>query len=123
MAFFSRRQSRKARSAFNTGHALDDKLLGILDERSDLSSPRHWLHFLYFPDEDCARTWAASIEATGWTIQYVAPAATDDGQWIVVPERHDFVVSAEAVRSARVYFESVTAQVKNAEYDGWEASL
>jgi hypothetical protein len=123
MGLFSRRRAGKKKTAFDTGNPADDQLLGIIAERSDLTKPRHWVHYLYFPDERNARLWADSIESAGWNIQEAGPAATDNGQWIVIPERHDFVVSPDAVKEARGYFESIVAQVARAEYDGWEASL
>ncbi len=107
----------------STGHPGDDQLLATIAARSDLTSPRHWVHYLYFPDEASARKAAESIAASGWKLQYVERAATDDGQWIVVPERHDVVVSPALVEETRVYFEAVAARVPGAEYDGWEASL
>ncbi|UTT61936.1 ribonuclease E inhibitor RraB [Microcella humidisoli] len=119
----TRRQKPPSRSAFSTGHAGDDQLLEILSERSDLASPRHWVHFLYFPDESSARTAAASVEEAGWALQAVQPAATDNGDWIVIAERHDAVVSPDAVMEARISFESIVAAHPGADYDGWEASL
>lgn len=123
MPLFSRRSRAASNSTFNTGHAGDDELLGIIAQRSDLNAPRHWVHYLYFPDEASARSWSGSIEAAGWTLRTVAPAAVDDGSWVVMPERHDVVLSPDAVRDARTYFDAIAAQVESAEYDGWEASL
>jgi hypothetical protein len=122
MGFFSRHRAAAPPPAFSTGHPGDDQVLGLLAAHRDLSSPRHWVHYLYFPDEASATSWAASIEASGWTLQAVEPAATGDGQWVVIPERHEAIVSPDAVKNARAYFEAVAAQVKNAEYDGWVAS-
>lgn len=123
MPLFSRRPRPSQNRTFHTGHAGDDELLGIIAEQSDLSAPRHWVHYLYFPDERSARSWSQSIESAGWSLRTVARAAVDDGSWVVIPERHDVVLSPDAVRDARVYFDSIAAQVDGADYDGWEASL
>ncbi|MBC3761012.1 ribonuclease E inhibitor RraB [Quadrisphaera oryzae] len=92
-----------------------------MSQRSDLTSPRHWVHYLYFPEEADARRAGAAITAAGWEIQALEPAV-EGTSWVVVPEQHDAVVSESAVVAARQFFEDVAARVPGAEYDGWEAS-
>ncbi|MBR7743123.1 ribonuclease E inhibitor RraB [Phycicoccus sp. BSK3Z-2] len=107
---------------FDTGHAGDDQLLAQLAQMSDLSAPRHWVHYLYVADEPSARGAADAVQATGWDLQNVAESATGGPEWVVVAERHDAVTTPQAVREARAFFESVAQQWPGGEYDGWEAS-
>ena len=81
------------------------------------------VHYLYFADELTALDAAAEVSGAGWALQRVDRAATNDGSWVVIPERHDVIVDPESVREARVFFEGVVATRPQADYDGWEASL
>jgi Regulator of ribonuclease activity B len=108
-------------SVGSTGHGLDDRLLVEIAKSSDLSSPRHWIHYVYFPTEQAARTAAGVIEAAGWVLQSVG-AADGRPEWVVVAEQHDVVTTPEAVREARAFFEGVAATNGPGQYDGWEAS-
>lgn len=118
MGLFRRRKP----PGFDTGHAGDDQLLTQLAQITDLSAPRHWLHYLYFADEAAARGAADVISGAGWELQTVAESADGGPQWVVVAERHGAVTSPEAVREARVFFEAVAHQWPGGDYDGWEAS-
>ncbi len=104
-----------------TGDAGDDALLAMLASRSDLGSPRHWVHYLYVADEAQARSAAEVIAAAGWGLQSVDVAATGGPDWVVIAETHA-VTTPEAVRDARQFFEGVAATHEGGEYDGWEAS-
>ncbi|MCW5954569.1 MAG: ribonuclease E inhibitor RraB [Propionibacteriaceae bacterium] len=118
MGFF-----RRAKTVhFNTGHAGDDQLLTQLATMSDLTAPRHWVHYLYFPDEVVAHGAAEVVKAAGWELQEVAESAAGGPEWVVIAERHDAVTSPESVRDARVFFEAVAKQWPGGDYDGWEAS-
>ncbi|MBK8459428.1 MAG: ribonuclease E inhibitor RraB [Micropruina sp.] len=88
---------------------------------SDLATPRHWVHYLYFADEGAAREAAGVVNAAGWQLQEVAESAAGGPERVVIAERHGAVTSPEAVREARVFFESVAQQWSGGEYDGWEA--
>ncbi|UOY01148.1 ribonuclease E inhibitor RraB [Blastococcus sp. PRF04-17] len=118
MRFLRRRHARFP----TTGHAGDDMLLEQLATQSDLSAGRHWVHYLYVGDEAAARVAAGEIEAAGWVIDRVDEAAEGPG-WVVIAEKHDVVVSPEAVVAARELFEGVAARVPGGDYDGWEASV
>ena len=107
---------------FDTGHQGDDQLLRQLSHLSDLSAPRHWVHYLYFADEASARGAAEVVLAAGWELQNVAESASGGPEWIVIAERHRVVTSPVAVRDARGFFESVAKQWPGGDYDGWEAS-
>ena len=114
---------RRNRSVgFDTGHAGDDQLLRQLSHMSDLSAPRHWVHYLYIADEAAARGAALAISAAGWELQQVAESAAGGPEWVVVAERHGAITSPETVREARVFFEGVAAHWPGGDYDGWEAS-
>jgi len=95
----------------------------MISTKSDIDAPRHWVHYLFFPNEPTARQWAQSIAATGWNIQSVHPSSADDGTWVVVPELHAAVLNSEVIRDAREYFEAIASRIEGADYDGWEASL
>ncbi|QMW67230.1 ribonuclease E inhibitor RraB [Mumia sp. ZJ1417] len=116
MALFRRRPTLPS-----TGNDFDDALLAELSKRSDLAHPRHWLHYVYAADESGARTVADASRDAGWHVQDVDTAADGNG-WVIVAERDEAVVSPDAVREARAFFESLAASVTDGEYDGWEAS-
>jgi hypothetical protein len=42
---------------------------------------------------------------------------------VVIAEREGAVTTPDAVREARLFFESIAQQFPGSEYDGWEASL
>jgi hypothetical protein len=107
-----------------SGNDADDMTLqAIVSQGGDLTRPRHWVHYLYFPDEEGARVAASRVADAGWSLQLVEQAAVGDGSWIVIPERHDVVVNGAAVRETRAFFEGIVAGVPGADYDGWEASV
>lgn len=118
MGLFGRRKAAQ----FDTGHAGDDQLLAQLAQMGDLAAPRHWVHYLYFADEAAARGAAVAVEAAGWGLQDVAESAAGGPEWVVIAERHGAVTTPEAVRSARMFFETVAQQWAGGDYDGWEAS-
>jgi regulator of ribonuclease activity B len=120
VAIFKKRERRG--QAYATGHPLDDAQLAEIAARSDLTSPRHWIHYLYCRDEVAARIAAAEVTAGGWEIQGVHAAAQGPG-WLVIAELHGAVTSPAAVRDARSFFESLAARVDGGDYDGWEASV
>ena len=109
-------------SAASTGHSGDDTLLAQIAAHSDLLTPRHWVHYLYFKDELQARSAAQVIAAAGWQIQRVDVAADEGSQWVVIAEQQA-ATSPDAVREARIFFEGVAATHDRGDYDGWEASL
>ncbi|GAA4046555.1 hypothetical protein GCM10022282_03810 [Agromyces indicus] len=108
----------------SSGRAGDDMVMHQLDKHgADLTEPRHWVHYLYFADEAAAREAATAISAAGWELQLMDRAASEDGSWVVVPERHDVIVDTDSVREARMFFEGIVAVHPQAEYGGWEASI
>ncbi len=113
---------RKKTAGFGTGHSGDDQLLAQLSQMSDLSTPRHWVHYLYFANEAAARGAAPTIAAADWDLQQVAESAAGGPEWVVIAERHRAITSPKAVREARLLFERVAAQWPGGDYDGWEAS-
>jgi hypothetical protein len=121
MGLFSWRVKQATPHIAVTGHAGDDALLVKIASISDLEASRHWLHYVYVPDEPRARSVAEVVSAAGWDIQRVA--ASDPGpEWVVVAERHGAVTSPYAVHDARLFFEGVAA-THDGRYDGWEASI
>jgi hypothetical protein len=122
MGLFTRRPKEPVPVFAPTGHAGDDALLVQIATRSDLDTPRPWLHYVYLPDEVRARSVAEVAAAAGWDIQQVDVSAGGGPEWVVVVERHGAVTSPQAVHEARLFFEGVAA-THDGEYDGWEASL
>jgi hypothetical protein len=109
-------------SSGHAGHAGDHQLLGILARHhGPLEKRRHWVHYLYTSDEAAARMAAEAIVAAGWGLQRVDEAAQGPG-WVVIAEKHDAQLNADAVSEARRFFEGVAAGVSGGDYDGWEAS-
>jgi hypothetical protein len=106
----------------SAGHAGDDALLSQLASQSDLESPRHWVHYLYFANEPAARSAAEVVAAAGWGIQRLDGAASGGPEWVVIAKAHA-VTSPTAIREARLFFEGVAATHEGGDYDGWEASL
>jgi hypothetical protein len=122
MGLFTRRPKQVVPGIAPTGHAGDDALLVQISSVSDLDTARHWVHYLYVPDEPRARSVAEVVSAAGWDVQQVDESAAGGPEWVVVVERHGAVTSPFAVRDARLFFEGVAA-THDGEYDGWEASL
>ncbi len=105
-----------------TGDPEDDELFALIAKKSDITAPRHWVHYLYFADESGARAACAAAVDHGWLLQRVGAAAAGE-EWIVIAERRDAVVTPEAIRDARAFFGGLAASIRGGEYDGWEASL
>jgi hypothetical protein len=118
-----RKKSESAPVIPSTGDADDDQLLWRIAQQSDLAVGRHWVHYVYFANEGAARAAAAQIIASGWDVQRVDQSADGGPEWVVIAEQHGVVTSPEAVRNARMFFESVAAAHSGGDYDGWEASL
>ncbi len=117
MGLFSRRSPIPS-----TGDPEDDELYTLIARKSDITAPRHWVHYLYFADESGARTACAAAVDHGWALQRVGAAAVGE-EWIVIAERRDAVVTPDAIRDARAFFGSLAESIRGGEYDGWEASV
>ena len=122
MGLFTRRPKQPPLDFASTGDAGDDALLAHIASVSDLDAERHWVHYVYLPDEARARSVAVVVIAAGWELQRVDVSAGGGPEWVVIAERHGAVTSPRAVREARLFFEGVAA-THDGEYDGWEASL
>jgi len=123
VGFFRKSADRRSQQSLpSTGHAGDDTLLAQIAAQSDISAPRHWVHYLYVKDEPHARSAAQVVGAAGWQIQRVDVAAGGATGWVVIAETHA-VTTPAAVRDARIFFEGVAATHGRGDYDGWEASL
>lgn len=108
----------------SSGHAGDDAVLHeMVKFGAELTEPRHWVHYLYFPDEDSARSAAESIRSEGWGLQRVDQAADNQDSWVVIAEAHGVIVNPDSAREARGFFERVVAGDPRADYDGWEANI
>ena len=117
MGLFKRRQK-----AVTTGNPLDDDMLREIGARSDLTLPRHWVHYIYCASESGAQTMATAASGDGWDLQRVGEAASGGG-WVVIAEQRGVVLTPERVTSARMFFEQLAKSVPGGDYDGWEASV
>jgi hypothetical protein len=123
MALFRRKkQAPVAPALASTGHSGDDQLLQLIAADGDINAPRHWIHYLYFPNEQTAREAAEVVESAGWALQQVAESAAGGPEWVVIAERHGAVTIPSEVQAARLFFEGVAHTNGPGEYDGWEAS-
>lgn len=102
-----------------TGHSADDELLARLRARTDLSEPRHWMHYLYVADEPSARAAAAEVLSDGWDLDRVERLQDGHG-WMVVAEQHEAVLSPERVAAARRFFEGLADRSFGGDYGGWK---
>jgi hypothetical protein len=105
-----------------TGNPIDDDLLGQLAARTDLSLPRHWMHFLYVADESTARAAADEVISDGWDLDRVDVAADGRG-WVVIAEQHDAVLTPDRVAAARRFFEGLADRSAGGDYDGGAARV
>ena len=103
-----------------TGNPVDDDMLARLQARTDLTQPRHWMHYLYVGDEPTARAAAAEVLADGWDLDRVEPVPEGRG-WVVVAEQHDAVLSPERVAAARRFFEGLADRSFGGDYGGWKS--
>ncbi|MBT1545410.1 ribonuclease E inhibitor RraB [Curtobacterium aurantiacum] len=85
----------------------------------DLSEPRDWVHFVYFPDEVSARAASARIAATGWNVA-VKPSGAE---WYVAADQQNVLVDDTRLGEAVRFFEGITAETSGAQWDGYEASI
>ena len=69
----------RRRALPSSGHPLDDRLLAELARSGDLAEPRHWVHYLYLPDEVHARAAAAEVQTAGWQLQRARHGGDHDG--------------------------------------------
>jgi hypothetical protein len=86
---------------------------------SDLTRPRHVVHYLYFPAEEPARAAAEVIDGAGYTT-VVEPPNDRIAEWCVKADTTR-VVNAATVEAFRAWFEHVAAE-HDGEYDAWEAA-
>jgi len=108
------------RRTSGTGHPVDIAQLARLRARTDLSLPRHWMHYLYVADEPAARAAAAEVISDGWDLDRVEPVPGSAG-WVVIAEQHDAVLSADRVAAARRFFEGLADRSSGGEYGGWKS--
>ena len=108
----------------NTGLRYKDiALLGQMAKGgADLAQPRHVLYYLYFPTADGAEAAAAAAREAGYTAEVRNPMPEYPGQWTLVCERPDAVLSVEYVRSADDLFQGLADRL-GGDFDGWEASM
>jgi regulator of RNase E activity RraB len=96
-------------------------LAQLIEMGSDLSKPRHSVHYFYFDDEGGARAAAIEIERLDFVVN--VGERLDEGRqpqrWPVTAERRD-VVNSEVITALRGPLAEI-AQRHGGEYDGWEA--
>lgn len=93
----------------------------LVQHGADLNEPRHVLYFLYFPQEQDARTCAGRATQSGWQAEVREPLPDHPDSWTVVCEQQDAVTTPEFIRDATDFFEGLAGEL-GGECDGWEAS-
>lgn len=86
---------------------------------ADLTQQRHVIHFLYFAEEEDARSAAQDVEGSEWSAT-VEPPVDGRTEWVVRADGYR-VVDTATVSAFRVWFERIAGE-HTGEYDGWEAS-
>ena len=94
----------------------------LLKAGADLSTPRHTIHFLYFPSAEIAVGAAESLAQAGY-IADPGDRSEIDGPnpWPVYAEKTD-LVNDKAMEHERIFLDGF-AEALGGEYDGWEAQL
>jgi hypothetical protein len=103
-------------------HPESPVLVHLVANGADLTEPRHWRHFLYFPDPVSAERAADSVRSARWEVESGGPVEMD-GTWLVTAGQHGVVVDDAVLQRARALFEELVAITPGAEWDGWEASV
>ncbi len=128
MGLFSRMRDHRPvdldERAPQTGVKYSDLLVleQLLNAGADLTAPRHVVYYLYFPSEEGATAAAAESTAAGFGTDLRAPTPEADDLWVVVAERHDYVLDLDIVRDNTDWFAEL-AERHGGDYDGWEASV
>ncbi|WP_439691433.1 ribonuclease E inhibitor RraB [Curtobacterium sp. SP.BCo] len=91
----------------------------IVQRGGDLSQPRDWVHFVYFPDEGSARAASERIAAVGSTVA-VKPSGAE---WYVAADQQNVLVDDARLGEAVRIFVSIIAETPGAQWDGYEASI
>lgn len=101
----------------------DIELLGqMMKNGADLSRPRHVVYYLYLPSREAAETAAAEPRREGFACNVREPLPAHPGQWALICERSDAVLSLDYVRDVDNLFQGIADRL-NGEFDGWEASV
>lgn len=120
MGLFRRRSPQPAPSS-GLSPADAELMAQLRKQRTDLTRPRHVLHYSYFPSHDAAQHAATAAGERGWSTEVGEPLEQFPDQWRMRAERPDVVVSDDVVRDSTDFFESLAAR-HGGEYDGWEAA-
>ena len=97
-------------------------LLGqLVAQGADLTKPRHALYFLYFASGDVAEAAAQEGRTAGYACAVRDPLPEYPGQWSVVCERSDAILSPDGVIAADNLFQEIADRLEG-EFDGWEAA-
>ena len=95
-------------------------LRSLAEAGGDMSKPTHFIHHLYFPDEERSRAAAEEIADMGLDAGGLAPEAPGE-QWLVRAE-HMQVPSLENVQRMTQALLQI-AERHGGDYDGWEAAV
>jgi hypothetical protein len=97
-------------------------LLGqLMAQGADLTKPRHALYFLYFTSGAVAKAAAKEGRTAGYECTVRDPLPEYPGQWSVVCERSDAILSPDGVIGADNLFQGIADRLEG-EFDGWEAA-
>jgi regulator of RNase E activity RraB len=98
-------------------------LTQLLEMGSDLSRPRHSVHYFYFEDEGSAHAAARDLELMdfGVNVGEKLNEAREPKRWPVTAERRD-VINGDVIAALRRPLTQI-AERHGGEYDGWEAQV
>jgi regulator of RNase E activity RraB len=87
---------------------------------SDLTQPRHVIHFSYAPSPEAQASMAGEARDRGFEVEAGEPLPAYPGDWPVRCEQ-TVALHPELVRDNTDFFEDLAAR-HGGEYDGWEAA-
>jgi regulator of RNase E activity RraB len=128
MGLLSRRRARQEvdleERAPQTGLKFKDMLVleALVRAGADVHAPRHVLYYLYFEHPDRAAAAATDAAGLGFDTEIREPTAGTSDSWTLVCERHDYMLTLDAVRENTDSFEEIAARHEG-DFDGWEASV
>jgi regulator of RNase E activity RraB len=101
----------------------DQMVLSRLEEmRSDLSKPRHSIHYFYFEDEPNAEAAAKELKKMGFNAATCELLETSNGlKWPVKAEQIS-VINEDVINALRGPLTEI-AERHGGDYDGWEAQI
>ncbi|WP_022868718.1 ribonuclease E inhibitor RraB [Schaalia vaccimaxillae] len=106
----------------SSGNEDDDAQIRFIAERSDLTLPRRWIHYLSFSTTEAAREAVREARQLGWPLMRQIHTDELSGRQVVILSRSDLCVDWDSVRSTRELLTKL-AEDEGGSYDSWEAAV